>query len=358
VPTPRRAYLDWLRGVAVLCMIEWHVISSWAAPEAHTSGFWPTLVLIGGQAAPLFLFLAGVSVPFAINSHISRGATPERASWLVQKRGWQVFLIAHLFRLQSFITNPHATWSSIFKPDILNILGLGLVATAWLTGLSRRNRASGEGGGRSLLLIIPALVLLLTPWSRSWWWPTLLPARLEAYIHPNGYGVFELFPWFAYVPVGAFVGLILAAPRDQAGESRLHWRLALEGAVMVATGYSMASMPLPEPIAYWTAVPSQFVMQTGWMILGIWIAWLWMRTPVANATSGPLLLFGRTSLFVYWVHVEIAFGFISYPLHSRLRLPWAIAGFVLVTVIMYLAALWWSGRAKQPLIPVELRAAT
>jgi hypothetical protein len=58
------------------------------------------------------------------------------------------------------------------------------------------------------------------------------------------------------------------------------------------------------------------------------------------------------------VHVEIAFGFISYPLHSRLRLPWAIAGFVLVTVIMYLAALWWSGRAKQPLIPVELRAAT
>lgn len=367
MPAPRRAYLDWLRGVAVLCMIEWHVISSWAAPEAHANPVWPILVLIGGQAAPLFLFLAGLSVPFAINSHVGRGATPERASWLVQKRGWQVLLIAHLFRLQSFVTNPRASWSSIFKPDILNILGIGLVVTAWLTGWARRSRASVEGRPPLrepesdrfrgyILLIISAVVLLLTTWSRYWWWPTLLPPRLEAYIHPNGYGVFELFPWFAYVPAGAFVGLLLTAPHDSAGESRLHWGFAMAGAAMVIVGYGTASVSLPERVAFWTAVPSQAVMQTGWMVLGIWIAWLWMRTPVANATSGPLVLFGRTSLFVYWVHIEIAFGFISYPVHSRLPLLWAIAGFAIVTVVMYFAAVWWADRSKQPWIPADLRA--
>jgi hypothetical protein len=46
------------------------------------------------------------------------------ASWRLQKRGWQIFLLAHVFRLQSFLLNPGATWASLLKPDILNILGL------------------------------------------------------------------------------------------------------------------------------------------------------------------------------------------------------------------------------------------
>ena len=59
------------------------------------------------MAAPLFLFLAGVSVPFAIGAHVGRGADRRRAAWLVQRRGWQVFGLAHLFRLQSFLLNPN-----------------------------------------------------------------------------------------------------------------------------------------------------------------------------------------------------------------------------------------------------------
>src|SRR5688572_5107927 len=113
-------------------MIEWHVIDSWTAASEKGGAAWPIIVLIGGFAAPLFLFLAGVAVPFAIDGHVTRGETPGRASWLVQRRGWQVFLIAHLFRFQSFLTNPHASWTTILKPDILHILGLGLAGTAWL----------------------------------------------------------------------------------------------------------------------------------------------------------------------------------------------------------------------------------
>ena len=140
---------------------------------------WPVVVLIGGMAAPLFLFLAGVSVPLAIAAYVSRGKTMQQAAWLVQRRGWEVFLIAHLFRLQSFLTNPHAQWSSILKPDILNILGLGLAGTAWLAGRVRTPK------DRIWWLLVPAvIVLLLTPWAKVWWWPTLLHPRLEAYVRP------------------------------------------------------------------------------------------------------------------------------------------------------------------------------
>ena len=37
----------------------------------------------------------------------------------------------------------------------------------------------------------------------------------------------------------------------------------------------------------------------------------------------PLQAFGRSSLFVYWIHVEMVYGLISLPLHGALSLSWA-----------------------------------
>jgi hypothetical protein len=97
-----------------------------------------------------------------------------------------------------------------------------------------------------------------------------------------------------------------------------------------------------------------FVWRTGSMLLLLWLARLlcvW-RPP---ARSQWLMVFGRTSLFVYWVHVELAYGIFSYPLHHALPLGWAIAGFVAVTLGMLLAARWWE---RQDLfrIPAHMRA--
>ena len=123
----RRPYIDWLRGIAVLIMIEWHTIDAWTADGERTGEVFKALAFLGGWAAPMFLFLAGVAIPLAANAQMARGASVGEVSWALQRRGWQVFLYAHLFRLQSWIINPYAVWHSIFKPDILNILGLGWV---------------------------------------------------------------------------------------------------------------------------------------------------------------------------------------------------------------------------------------
>ena len=69
----RRAYIDWMRGLSVLFMIEAHTFDAWTrarrtAPRRPIK-FWVNF--IGGLAAPMFLFLAGVSVAMA-------GASRER----------------------------------------------------------------------------------------------------------------------------------------------------------------------------------------------------------------------------------------------------------------------------------------
>src|ERR1041385_8988033 len=62
----RRRYIDWMRGVAVLCMIEHHTFDAFLDPSLHGSAWDRTFRFVGGVAAPGFLFLAGLSLALAL----------------------------------------------------------------------------------------------------------------------------------------------------------------------------------------------------------------------------------------------------------------------------------------------------
>jgi len=349
----RLTYIDWLRGFAVLCMIEWHVLDSWSLSGGRDGWTWWVFGTIGGMAAPLFLFLAGVAVPLAIAARVRRGATRRDAAWSVQKRGWQVFAVAHLFRLQSFLFNPHADWSGLLRPDILNILGLSLVATAFAGGRAASRRQEW------LWYFVPAMaILLISPFARLWWWPTLLHPRLEAYIRPvPNMGVFTLFPSAAYVLAGAWVGGLIARTTRPGDEPALHRSLALGGAAAIAAGIAGMSIPAGwRAVAFFGTELVPCLIRVGGMSLLLAIVWRWLRGRTL-ARQHPLLLFGRTSLFVYWVHVELAYGVFSYPLHKALPVPYALTGLALVIAAMYYAARWWEGLPwGRSLIPAHLKA--
>ena len=45
-------------------------------------------------------------------------------------------------------------------------------------------------------------------------------------------------------------------------------------------------------------------------------------------------MLGRSSLFVYWIHVELVYGLFSLPLHKAFSLQGAWVGFALVCAFM------------------------
>jgi len=339
----RRTYIDWLRGLAVVFMIEWHAVDSWTALDARGTEGFRLASLIGGWAAPLFLFLAGVAVPLAgLAKQRKTGLNRRSAAASLEWRGWQVFALAHLFRFQSFVFDLTASWSSIFKPDILNILGLGLAATAFCWGRATSPRR------RVLYLLVPAAaIVLLTPGARVWSWPALLYPRLEAYIRPVGnLGVFTLFPWMAFVFAGAYVGELIAADRPPSREAAFHRNLAAAGIAIAVSGWLGMHLSAPFwPSEFWTTSLSFFLIRLGVMTLALSVAWLWMQRPSHNRWS-PLIVFGRTSLFVYWVHVAIAYGAFSAPLHHALALPWSLTAFAMLMILMLGLAVMWEGRRK------------
>ena len=54
----------------------------------------------------------------------------------------------------------------------------------------------------------------------------------------------------------------------------------------------------------------------------------------------PLARLGRSSLFVYWIHVELVYGYASWLWRHRLPLWGTALAFALFSVLMYRAIGW------------------
>ncbi len=333
---PRRGYIDWMRGLAVLIMIEAHTFDAWTRlDERGTLAYW-FVVMIGGWGAPIFLFLAGVSVALASGGRERKGLDSVEAARPMAWRGVQIFGLALLFRVQAWLLSPGATLYGILKVDILNIMGpaIALAALVW-------------GRGRSLtarfvwLSAIAILLSLLTPLVRSSTALAALPDPLEWYLRPwAGRTTFTFFPWAGFVFAGAALGVMLDRARDAAGERRFNWWFGIGGVLIASASY--ASSYLPSPYAsssFWTSSPAFFFLRVGVLIVLVALSYLWGQRPWAQRSErprfSPLQQFGRTSLFIYWIHVEMVYGILSYPLHKNLALWQALIAYLLFTLFLF-----------------------
>src|SRR5476649_868361 len=136
---PRLSYVDWARGVAVLLMIEAHTSDAWTrlSPAVRRTPSFRDATILGGFAAPLFLWLAGVAVVLAATRSFERTGNRAGAAEMVCRRGLEIFILAFLFRLQGFLITPGSALVTLFRVDILNIMGPSIVVAGLVWGLAR-----------------------------------------------------------------------------------------------------------------------------------------------------------------------------------------------------------------------------
>jgi uncharacterized membrane protein len=357
---PRQRYIDWARAIAVLIMIEAHTLDSWTRPADRHSLAFRNAQILGGFAAPLFLWLAGVSVALAAAS-VSRRALAAGASAAksrtagmdaICKRGIEVFLLAFLFRLQSFIVTPGGSMLNIFRVDILNIMGPSIVAAGLVWGLFKRDDAR--------LFAYAALtgaIAMLTPIVRASAMIERLPLWMQWYLRPAGeLTMFTVFPWAGFVFAGAAVGTVIALVSGTDDERRVQTWFAAGGAVLVVLGFVTANQPtIYRPASYfWTSSPTWFAIRTGIMMIAL--AALYFAARFA-ARAGIELLWlekmGRSSLFVYWIHVELVYGYASWFWRGRLPLWGVGVAYVIFAGLMYGAILlrdrfWKPAKLRMP----------
>jgi uncharacterized membrane protein len=356
----RRPYLDLVRGWAVLIMIEAHVIDSWTRASDRSSDWFGWSLIVGGFGAPLFLFLAGIAVSLSAGSKVRRSGDVRSASRAVQKRGLEIFVLALLFRVQAVVIS-RSTLRSLLRVDILNIMGPAVVATAWLWARFSNQRARLIG-----LASVTIAIAFATPIVRAAAWVGSLPDFVEAYIRPVPQLTnFAIFPWAAFVPAGAVVGALIDEARVPAVERRLNLALGAGGVALAIAAYSASFLPSPYARSnFWTSSPAFFFLRLGLMVAAVAAAFAWAQRAGASERWSPVQLLGRSSLFIYWIHVEMVYGIVSLPLHGALSLSAAWIALVAFWAFMLLLAIvkgraqrWWkaggfggAGGSRAPLL--------
>jgi uncharacterized membrane protein len=358
----RKLYLDWLRGVAVIVMVGAHVTDAWTRPDDRQGTLYAITVFIAGLAAPLFLFLAGLTLSMAAAAR-AESVGYQAAAALARKRGLQIFALAFLFRLQSQLLGWGAL-SNFLKVDILNVMGLAMLAAALLWGLSRQMIV------RVMLFAMATVaVAMATPLVREWPLLAGLPDPIEAYIRPlPGRTNFALFPWTAFVSGGAVAGELVRAARGDRQERLLQDGLAIAGGLGLALAYGAAFLPSIYAVSnFWTSSPTFFFMRLGYCTLMLPLAWMIERFHVfarqrwSSVFSEPdvpgrvVTTLGRSSLFVYWIHVEMAYGGIATPFKRALPLELSLAATVALCMLLYGITRWKDRKLREVRLTGPLR---
>jgi uncharacterized membrane protein len=327
--TKRIAYIDWLRGLACLVMFQTHCYDSWLGGAARESGFFKLSQLGGTLPAPLFLFLAGVSVALVTDKLRQKGASADEIARTTILRGGEIFLLAILFRLQEFIlAMGHAPWTDLLRVDVLNVIALSLIlmgmvcrlasigASGDVQALRKRTTVAAFASAAAIAVVTPPLWTTWQPHWRAWW--------LESYIngvHTFGapqHWLFPVFPWTAFAFAGLLVGFLLLSDWSRSNEAASLAVAGSSGIALIALGVWLDARPVQLYAVhdFWHTSPNFFMARAGILLVTVFLSYLWCRWGAGEWGFSPLIELGKSSLLVYWVHMQFVYGGLSI-LHKR-----------------------------------------
>jgi len=353
LPTSRLAYIDWMRGLACLLMFQTHCYDSWLSPQARQTSFFTVSQLLGTFPAPLFLFLAGISFALVTERLWSKGLTPAEAARISILRGAEIFGFGLLFRLQEFVLGwGWAPWSDLARVDVLNMIGISMMlmgVVCWIAAALPVSPAVVKSETRAAILSVSTAlaIVLATPLLWTSWRPRFLPWPIESYINGvHNLGVpqswlFPIFPWTAFAFAGLAVGFYMQSSRARAHESTTIAAAAGAGIAITALGHVLdAYAPSLYPVYdFWHTSPNFFLVRCGLLLLILAGSLAWCRWGAATVGFSPMMMLGRASLLVYWVHIEFVYGRFSILRKHSQSIPAATLG--LLAIFLAMLGLAW-----------------
>jgi uncharacterized membrane protein len=225
---------------------------------------------------------------------------------------------------------------------------MSIVAASYVWQLAARRRSR-----LALFALLTTAVAMVTPIVRQATWLAWMPDQLEAYLRPaGGFAAFPFFPWAGFLFAGVIVGDLVDAVREQPRRQVL-----LQNGIAICAGggailgwFASYLPPLYESASFWRDSPTFFFVRLGLVALLVPAAWV-LEQLLPRALMQPLVTLGRSSLFVYWIHVEMVYGVLAEPIKRQLAL-WS----TLAATAMLCAVLYWIVRLKNRLLErYELR---
>ncbi|HUP02757.1 MAG TPA: hypothetical protein VMU19_02130 [Bryobacteraceae bacterium] len=295
----RLQYIDWVRGLGAVIMLQGHVFDSFLKNDLRGGGPYVLSQFVGGMPPAIFLFLTGMTLAFLMDSTEKKGMQPSDRVKTAFRRSGYLFFLAFAFRLQLWIFGLPAPWTDLFRVDILNCMGFAIAALSAMAAFRtiERVRLCGVLG---LAIALASPLVTQMNWSGAPW-------LVRAYIIPD-FRSFGFFPWGAYLAFGVSAGSIIRIVPQEATERVMQWAALLGGGLILACHY-FANQPYTvyAKSDFWLNSPAQVLTKLGVILLMLAFAFVWTRYGAKEGWSW-VRQFGTTSLLVYWVHIELVYG--------------------------------------------------
>jgi len=322
----RLLYLDWVRGVAALIMLQGHVFQSFLRDDLRNGGPYVMSQFLGGMPPAVFLFLLGVTFAFLMDSQEKKGVAATGRFFAALRRPGYLFAAAFAFRLQMWLFSiDKSPWTDLLRVDILNCMGLALLVFSVMSVFRTEERIR-------LCAILGVSVAAGAPLISNIDWSGT-PALLRGYIIPDK-NFFGFFPWAAFVAFGMSAGSIVRLVKPADVPSMMQW-FAWGGLALAFSAWTFSSMPISiySNSDFWLNSPALIFIKLGTVLMFIAFAWIWNVRKTAQSWSW-IRQFGLTSLLVYWVHIELVYGRWFGVLKDQLTVSQTVIAAVITIALM------------------------
>jgi peptidoglycan/LPS O-acetylase OafA/YrhL len=322
----RLQYLDWLRGLGAVVMLQGHVFQSFTKADLRGTGAYMLSQFVGGMPPAIFLFLTGMTLAFLMDSTERKGLPARVRLTTALRRSGYLFFLAFAFRLQLWVFGwPKSPTADLLRVDILNAMGFAMAVFSVMSLFRTAERVRLCAAlGFAIAFASPLISQV------NWSWA---PAAVRSYLVPD-YNFFGFFPWAAYLAFGMSAGSILRITPKESVERLMQWA-ALVGGVLVITCRYFANLPfsLYPQSEFWLNSPAQVLIKLGVTLMLASFAFLWTRY-ACNGGWSWVRQFGTTSLLVYWVHVELIYGRWLWFFKENLNIAQTATSALLVILLM------------------------
>lgn len=343
VGAQRLGYIDWLRGLACLGMFEVHAYDAWLGGAARHGKVFFWSQFSGTLPAPLFVFLSGMACALVTDRMRRKGVSNSKVAAKMIRRGFEIFALGLLFRVQEFaLAWPVAPWTDLGRVDVLNMIGLSIVAMGAICWLAQTRAANAALAAAVAIGVAMATPPLWTTWSPNW-----LPWYVESYINgvhtlgtPQPW-LFPMFPWSAFAFAGLAVGMMLFAdwPSKNPATAVVMLGGAGIGLFYLARALDGNSVHLYASYDYWHTSPNFFLSRVAILLMLMLAGFAYCQWGPGRIKFSPLRQMGQTSLLVYWVHIEFVYGKFSILPKAAESVPMATLGLAMIFAAMLLLSI-------------------
>jgi len=349
----RYGFVDRLRGLALVVMIETHVVNAYLPDGSRQGPFFYWLAFINGLVAPSFLFASGYSLVLQGSRHWNDWLHFRAPFWRHLRRLCFILILGYLIhaqhlRLSQYLNSKDPEiWRRALQVDILQCIVASLLVVHVLI-LTVRTRARLAYAAGALAVAIS----LATP---SVWALDLarrLPLAFALFLNPGGISLFPIFPWAAFLLAGSSASCLFLSSVEAGTVPRFMRRLAIAGAGLIGFGLVGRLIPfsLPGYQDFFLTSPLYLAVRLGSVLLLLAALWQIERTGVWFPRN--VVTAGQESLLVYGLHLVVIFGLLrNRYLGKNLGLETGYTGCFILSALLIVLTLWaaqfWHGFKRQ-----------